>query len=296
MKNKEKILIVDDENINLVISSGLLNKYYNVITSNKYMDIFNLINEHNPDLILLDIIMPNTNGIDICKKIRANIETKNIPIIFITSVDNDNRINDAFEAGGNDYVLKPFRPKELLSRIKTQLRIYQIQEELKELASIDYMTKLYNRRYFEKISSHSFDLVKRQKQKMCLLMIDIDNFKNINDKYGHPIGDMVIINLANKLLKLQRKSDISSRFGGEEFVVLLSNTSIEGAKVVAEKLIKNVESSIIKIDEHKINFTISIGVSEVDINNENNVSNTIIRADKALYEAKNNGKNQVCIN
>jgi diguanylate cyclase (GGDEF)-like protein len=158
------------------------------------------------------------------------------------------------------------------------------------------MTKLYNRRYFTKISEHILDLSKREKQDLSIIMLDIDKFKNINDTLGHKVGDDVIIILANKLIEYQRKSDIICRYGGEEFVVLLPNTSIDSAKLIAQRIRKDVESLTISIVPNKdLKFTISLGVSSVDVNNEQTIELALKRADDTLYEAKNSGRNRVCI-
>ena len=126
-------------------------------------------------------------------------------------------------------------------------------------------------------------------------MLDIDKFKNINDTYGHKVGDDVIITLANNLINSQRKSDITCRFGGEEFIILLPNTTLDGAKNVAQKLRQNIENISINNENKIIKFTISLGVSQIDIQNEHNIEKALKRADDALYEAKENGRNKVCI-
>ncbi|MEA2072832.1 MAG: GGDEF domain-containing protein [Campylobacterota bacterium] len=157
------------------------------------------------------------------------------------------------------------------------------------------MTKLYNRRYFSEISTTILELSIRHQKPLSLMMIDIDKFKNINDTYGHHIGDIVIISLANTLKELSRKSDIVCRFGGEEFLILLPETDIVGADAIAEKIRKSVEETLVDIEEEqRLKYTISTGISEVKIKEETNLEETIQRADKALYKAKEGGRNRVC--
>jgi diguanylate cyclase (GGDEF)-like protein/PAS domain S-box-containing protein len=169
------------------------------------------------------------------------------------------------------------------------------EKSLKMLASIDPLTKLYNRRSFSEMASHLFNLAKRDKESISLVMVDIDNFKNINDTYGHKIGDDVIILVSSILLTMSRESDIVARFGGEEFLMLLPKTDIQGAVTIAEKIRAKIEESSLSIDKDKeIKFTISLGVSEVFIKNETDIEAGIKRADDALYKAKRNGKNKVC--
>ena len=168
-------------------------------------------------------------------------------------------------------------------------------EELKYLASVDSLTNLYNRRYFYEVVEPILDLALRNKTKSSVLMFDIDRFKNINDKYGHRIGDDTLIFLSSLLKKESRKSDINCRWGGEEFIMFLPNTDSNGAIVIAEKLRKVIENSSISLENNKeLKFTVSIGVSEV-AEIDKSIDNTIDRADKALHKAKESGRNKVCI-
>jgi c-di-GMP phosphodiesterase len=168
------------------------------------------------------------------------------------------------------------------------------QKDLQILASTDPMTKLYNRRSFNDISESIFKISKRNKSPLSIIMIDIDKFKNVNDTYGHKTGDSVIIKLAEFLNSSNRKSDIVCRYGGEEFVILLPQTGIEGSIIVAENIRKQVENIVVKSDKNQmLNFTISLGVSEVNFRQESNIESALNRADEALYIAKNNGRNQV---
>ncbi|MEA3554719.1 MAG: diguanylate cyclase [Campylobacterota bacterium] len=289
------ILIVDDTITNLDILVELLDMY-NIMDVTNGMDALDILNKEKIDLILLDIVMPEMDGFEVCRRIKSNPLTKDIPIIFITSKTDESSIEEAYDIGGIDYVTKPFKPKELLARVKTQLKMQELQEELRILASTDHMTKLYNRRYFTKISEHTLDLAARDNNDVSVIILDIDNFKKINDTYGHQIGDKVIIELANKLIKFQRRSDIICRYGGEEFVILLPNTSIDGAFTVAKKIRKDVELLQIKIDNNKdLKFTISLGVSQVSCDDEINIEASLKRADTALYKAKDSGRNMVCI-
>lgn len=180
--------------------------------------------------------------------------------------------------------------------VRQTQKLEEMQIELKLLASQDYMTKLYNRRYFTETSVLILDLAKRNKTDSSIIMIDIDNFKNINDTYGHNIGDKVIIELSNILQKQTRKSDILSRWGGEEFIILLPNTKPVGATVLAEKMRQSVNQMVLNFkSEIQLQFTISIGIAEVDREVDTSIENVVNRADKALYEAKNTGRNKICV-
>ena len=181
-----------------------------------------------------------------------------------------------------------------LSKVNKQLK--DTQKELELLASIDPMTKLYNRRYFTSVAEHIISLAKRDKTNSSIIILDIDKFKDINDTYGHPIGDEVIKTFATTLEKICRKSDILSRWGGEEFIILLPETNIDGAFIISEKIRIQTQSMIINLPNNvMLNFTVSIGVSQVNNQTDINIESAILKADKALYKAKNSGRNQVCI-
>ncbi|MEA3288874.1 MAG: diguanylate cyclase [Campylobacterota bacterium] len=297
---KNTILIVDDTETNIDILLEILNDRYDVLVALNGESALEIVEDENIDLILLDIMMPNMDGYEVCKLLKSNKNTKNIPVIFLTAKVDESSIETAYKVGGIDYISKPYKPKELMARVKTQLKVKKLiddlkssKEELKLLASTDSMTKLYNRRYFAKVSEHIFDLAKRDKNPLSLIILDIDNFKDVNDTYGHSVGDEIIISLANKLRSHQRKSDIVCRYGGEEFVLLLPNTSGEGAMLVANKIRKEVEESIENpLDGLNISYTVSLGVSHIDIYYDTNIEAALIRADKALYEAKQNGRNK----
>ncbi|WP_457748695.1 diguanylate cyclase [Sulfurimonas sp.] len=293
MKNKT-ILVVDDTIANLDILVELLDQY-DVIDATNGKDALEIVEDEHIDLILLDIMMPEMDGYEICQRLKSEENTKDIPIIFITAKTDENSIERAYDIGGADYVTKPFQPKELLARVKKELQIQELMNNLKLLASTDPLTKLYNRRYFANVSQHILELSKRQKNNLSIIIIDIDKFKNINDTYGHQAGDSVIVALANKLLHSHRKSDLACRYGGEEFVILLPNTQRNEALQVAEKLRKEIaDISVDFQNKQHICFTVSIGVSEVVVANEPNIEKALKRADDALYEAKNSGRNKVC--
>jgi diguanylate cyclase (GGDEF)-like protein len=291
----ETILVVDDTKTNIQIVMQLLGDRYNIMAAKDGLRALQIAQEESPDLILLDIMMPGMDGFEVCQRLKENNTTQDIPIIFLTAQTDENSIEKAYDIGGSDYVTKPFRPKELLARVKRELKLVKLQNELKELASVDPMTKLYNRRYFTKTSKQILKLAHRDKTELSLIMIDIDKFKNINDTYGHAVGDEVLIKFADILKESQRKSDIVCRFGGEEFVILLPETNIEGAENVAQKIREKTQATILDISDTTLSFTASLGVSCVQINSEKNIEAALNRADEALYEAKNSGRNKVII-
>ena len=170
-------------------------------------------------------------------------------------------------------------------------KLQSTQTKLKDQANHDSMTGLFNRRYLYYISEDLLAQSKQNNQEVYLIMFDIDNFKRINDTYGHDIGDKVIISLSNEVLRCTRKSDVTSRWGGEEFLILLPNTDQRGAKTLAEKIRANIEA----LHVEDVRFTISIGISHFDYYEDKNIDDAIKKADSALYEAKESGKNRVCM-
>ncbi len=170
------------------------------------------------------------------------------------------------------------------------------EEELKQQANHDYLTDLYNRRYFQQISQDLINIAKREAIKLSIIMLDIDKFKMVNDTYGHSAGDQVLKHLALVLTEHTRKSDIVARIGGEEFAILLLNSDKNSAAVIAEKLRETVDGQSVPIDgETHISFTVSLGVASVDVENESNIDTALNRSDTALYRAKNSGRNKVMV-
>jgi len=287
MEKDKTILIVDDTNTNIDILIGLLDEY-DVVVATDGSSAINIANQESIDLILLDIMMPNIDGFEVCRRLKQTQTTKDIPIIFITAKTDENSIETAYDVGGVDYVSKPFKPKELLARVKTQLKMRCIIENLEYLASKDSMTGIYNRRKFFELSEKLFD----SSAELYGVMIDIDEFKNINDTYGHDIGDKVIIEASFIVQKHLFENEVFGRLGGEEFGIISPITGDNSIENRVEKLRDEIESSKILLEEKEISFTISLGVSKKS-DTTKNLDNLLKEADDALYEAKNSGKNKV---
>ena len=294
MEHQKTILIIDDSEANAGTLLELLGDQYDMLVGLVGEEAIDILLEENVDLILLDILMPGMDGFAICDRIKANEKTRDIPIIFITVKTDEDSIEQAYDMGGVDYITKPFRSREVLSRIKKELALQDMMRELAFLASTDPLTKLYNRRYFAKIAQHALALAKRQEEPLSLIMLDIDRFKRINDTYGHQKGDEVIVRVADTITAYLRKSDFACRFGGEEFVVLLPNTPIGEARHAAENLRKaGEESAVESADGEAVRYTISLGVASVDLETESSIEPALKRADDALYAAKEAGRNRV---
>jgi len=297
---KDTILIVDDVGTNIRILYELLSDKYNIISSIVSTEVVELVLKHNPDLVLLDIMMPDCNGYELCKQLKSNSKTKDIPVMFITVRADEDSIEKAYSVGGIDFISKPFKPKELMMRISTQLKLKKLiddleksKKQLKNLASIDSLTNIYNRRYCMDFSKYIVKDVKNKNTHISIMMLDIDNFKFINDNYGHIGGDKVLIEVAQEIKKFITNIGTVCRYGGEEFIIILPNFDVNEALKIAKKLNKNIENLKVYFNNKIINLTISIGVSYVKIDQELTIDYALKRADEALYRVKNSGKNGV---
>ncbi|MGE5657702.1 MAG: diguanylate cyclase [Actinomycetota bacterium] len=301
------ILVVDDVNQNLQVVGEILEKVgYGTTFATSGMQAIERIKTANPDLILLDLMMPGINGLEVCEKIKSNSEFVNIPIIFLTASQDENHLLEAFEKGAVDYVTKPFKTPELLARVRTHLELKYtrdqfkklldeqaiLTEELEKLATTDPLTGVWNRRHLFALAEREITRVHRYNRPLSLLIIDIDHFKIINDTYGHAGGDEVLAILAKTVLNCLRKADFFGRFGGEEFVAFLPETTLKTAVAAAERIRENLANIVISVDEQQIRITVSIGVASYQ-KEDLTIDALLQRADKALYQAKNQGRNQV---
>ncbi len=295
--NKGVVLVVEDSKLqNHTISQQLNLKHIKPISVYSGEEaIETLLKGETVDTILLDLHLSGASGFQIAKALKKDSRYGYIPIIGITAASDRVRtemMKEAFESGVDDFISKPYNIIEFSARIMAGIKRGKLVRKFKEESELDYLTKLYNRRTLFRMLNHLFSSSLRYKNKLSFLMIDIDHFKTVNDTYGHFMGDEVLKSLAHTLVSSIRNSDISGRFGGEEFCVILPHTDINNASIAAEKIRKNVEKETIKIDNQEISITISIGVSSMQ--GGDNIDTFIKRADDALYEAKESGRNRVC--
>jgi diguanylate cyclase (GGDEF)-like protein len=225
---------------------------------------------------------------------------RSIPLLF-TTVHSDTRLKvQGLSEGAVDYVTKPFINEELVARVRVQLRIKALQDELtaknarlEELSRIDYLTQLSNRRHLMEVLNAEFSRAVRHGGALSLVLADIDHFKRTNDQFGHPVGDRCLQLVANTLLGQLRKSDHAARFGGEEFAMVLPETEAEGAAVVAERFRQAVASSYLLVEGKRVPMTVSLGVATFHAGNINSIERLLKVADDALYAAKGAGRNRV---
>ena len=285
----ETILVVDDTTINIKILVELLDDKYDVIVATDGKTALEIAFEELPDLILLDIMMPIMDGFEVCKLLKENPKTKNIPIIFLTAKTDEDSIEKAYEVGGSDYVLKPLKPKELMARVKTQLELQSSIKNLEYLSSYDSMTGILNRRKFFELAQISFEA---KKENLFAVMIDIDKFKNINDSYGHAVGDIVIKMIVSSIVDMLPKESIFARLGGEEFVIFCYYEDAKTLFDLLEEIRNSIKNLTLNIESNLIQFTISMGMAQCK-ENIVIIDDLLKEADAMLYKAKKTGRDKV---
>lgn len=290
----EKILVVDDNKWNVKLLQQILqDEQYEVYILESGSDVLEKSKFIKPDAILLDIMMPGIDGFEVCRLLKEEPETKDIPVIMVTAKTDGQDLKKAFNLGAFDYIKKPIDELEVISRLNSAISFREQQRKLEKMAMKDGLTGLYNHRLILELFEKEYNKAKRNDKNIAFIMLDIDYFKNVNDSYGHRVGDEVLKGIANTIQKNSRKSDIVGRYGGEEFCAILPDISIDQANSVCERIRKVVERNTFKIGSNNINVTISIGICFKYSANNTNCEEMIIHADNALYRAKNTGRNRI---
>lgn len=296
-----RILIIDDSKLIAHLAKNILSKRgHEVLLAGDGKTGLDIAKDNKPDLILLDLILPGIDGYEVCRRIKNNSTTADIPIIMLTSKAEHADKVQGLEMGASDYVTKPFDEGELIARVNTHLRIKVLHESLQEknrqlfeMANRDGLTGLYNHRYFQETLFNDFQRAIRYKESLSCIMFDIDHFKKFNDTYGHQTGDVILKALGKLIEKLMRRSDLAARYGGEEFALILYHTTINNAVITAERLRKSIEKHKFKSEDLILNVTISMGVASYYHPDIQDAKTLIECADKALYKAKEEGRNKV---
>lgn len=292
------VLIVDDNEDNLLLFQEYLEDHgFDTSLATSGTQALEFLEENTVDVIVLDIQMPEMDGFEVCRRVKSNEATRDIPVIFVTAKFQDvDHVATGLYLGANDYLYKPVAEKELVARVSVMVRLKAAEDEVRRISVTDELTGLYNRRFLRKRLEEEISRARRSHLPLAVVMMDLDHFKSINDTHGHAAGDKVLCSVAEVLEKSLRHGDIFGRWGGEEFMIFLPGNDREGAEITAERL----RAAIAGLDTGHIQaglqLTASLGVSIFDGEDpEANAHTLVARADKAMYAAKEGGRNQVNI-
>jgi diguanylate cyclase (GGDEF)-like protein len=296
------ILVVDDNPDNLeIISTRLEFGGYRVARAERGEEAVEKVEEVRPDLVLLDIMMPDMDGYEVARRLRDKEELAYIPIIFVTARDSTEDKVTGLDAGADDYLTKPINFPELEARVRSMLRIKRLQDELEkknrkleQLSISDGLTGLYNHRHLYELLDEEFERSKRTGEPVSVVMFDLDRFKDVNDTYGHQAGDRVLEKLADILRETAREIDRLGRYGGEEFLAILPDSDPDAGLTFADRVRETVEELEFDIDANgPLDMTISAGVATHPHDEPGEPHRLVHYADQALYSAKNSGRNRV---
>ncbi len=300
MTEQMRVLIVDDEKMNRDLLVALLKPMYRVMVAKSGEQALKAASRvtGKPDLILLDIMMPGMDGYEVCRRLKADETTMDIPVIFVTAMGEVEDESKGFSMGAVDYIIKPVSLPIVQARVNTHLLLKHKTDLLEKMAALDGLTEIPNRRSFDIALRKEWNRAKRAAIPLAMIMMDVDKFKQYNDQYGHTAGDNCLKQLAATLAGvIRRPGDMVARYGGEEFCALLTDTDLQGAVKVAKKICASVESLQI---EHALSttgpmVTISAGVAAMIPDRDADISPLTLqeRADSKLYQAKEAGRNRV---
>ncbi|HEX8911201.1 MAG TPA: diguanylate cyclase [Humisphaera sp.] len=288
-----RILIIDDSPvIHALVRAELSAEGIEVLGARDGQSGIMAAREHRPDLILLDVTMPGMDGYEVCELLQVQPETALTPVIFLSGTSTPQDRVRGLERGASDYMAKPFTGAELRARVRVSMRHKARLEMASRRAMRDGMTGLWNRAYLDDRLAAESAAADRHARPLSCLMVDVDHFKSINDRHGHPFGDEVIRRVAEALSAACRREDVACRYGGEEFAVLCPGVPASGAEVLGERVRREVEGLALDGPDGAVRVTASIGVAERRAGTP--PTDLVSAADAALYDAKRGGRNRVC--
>jgi len=291
------ILVIDDDaSIHRAVERRLDGVVDQVLKANSPTKGLQIAIQDRPDVILLDVNMPQIDGFKVCRHLQENPTTHDIPILFLTADRNPDNLAKALDAGASDYISKPFNAVELEARVRVALRTKHMIDLLRERARIDALTGLNNRAALDDALIAATSAFHRTEQPLALLMLDLDHFKTINDTYGHGVGDDVIRKVGMSIRAGCRPYDIACRFGGDEFGVILAQTDTAQAEQIAERIINGINKIKIRTGGEDIDVACSGGLASAsEMPSGFEPAELLKAADEALYRAKSEGRNRLAV-
>jgi diguanylate cyclase (GGDEF)-like protein len=297
--SKPKLLVVDDAPANIRVLRNLLVEEARVLFATSGRDALAVARSEQPDLILLDVMMPDMDGYEVCRALKADPTTQDLPVIFVTGLTEATDETRGLEAGAIDYITKPFIPAVVRMRVRNHLalrrvtnELHRLNAELLRLARTDALTGVSNRRHFFEQIGEEMSRMRRYRHQAAVFMLDLDHFKRLNDGYGHDVGDRALVETAAAVRGTLRVHDLFGRLGGEEFAGFLPETELSHAVTVCERLRELIAAIRLPTAGETAQVTASIGVAAIDAQNET-VEIALRRADQAMYAAKQSGRNRV---
>jgi diguanylate cyclase (GGDEF)-like protein len=294
---RPRLLVVDDQPVNIRSLYEIFHHDHDVFISTSGIQALEMCRSCSPDLILLDIVMPDIDGLEVCRRLKNDAETKDIPVIFVTAQDNPDDETRGLTAGAVDFITKPVNPSVVRARVRTHLTLKAQSDLLRSLVFIDGLTGVANRRRFDESLDAEWRHCRRLKSPLSLFMVDIDHFKMFNDSYGHQAGDACLQEVAAILKgQLGRSHDLVARYGGEEFVCLLPGISMVNALQKAETMVRAVRERFLPHSSSTTDsvVTISLGMAVTVPGPDLRPDDLVSAADAQLYAAKRQGRNRVC--
>ena len=293
------VLAVDDSpDVHALLAARLRPEGIRLLRASGWEEGRDLALSEAPDLILLDVEMPGCSGLDLCRALKSDPRTMPIPIIFLTGATDVNTKVHGFDLGAVDYVTKPFHPAELRARVRSALRAKRYQDLLAARAQVDALTGLRNRGYFDEFLDAAVSSAHADARPCSLILIDIDHFKRLNDRYGHPFGDQVLQRIGELLGASVRLGEAACRYGGEELALILPKTDVAESVIVAGRLRAALASLDLAPRGERVVVTASFGVAEIGELARPGQGATaaalVAAADAALYRAKSSGRDYVC--